>query len=192
MNEKAKVIIISSVSGGGKNTIIKMLRESYPELSLAVTATTRAPRKGEIDGKDYYFYTQKKFQDYIQNGEKFLEYAKVHGNYYGVPAEPVLEKLRQGKRVILNIDVQGMESVKKKLGSDKVLSFFLLPPSPEVWEQRLRRRMTDTEEQIRKRLKQGAMEMKRIKEYDHVVINDALGETLKEFTKILKQKDLIP
>ena len=190
MTKNAKVIIISSVSGGGKTTVIKMLRESCPHLALAVTATTRSPRKGEEEGKDYYFYKQEQFEKEIQE-EKLLEYAQVHGHYYGVPAEPVLKKLKEGLCVILNIDVQGMQTIKKKLGSGKILSFFLLPPSPEIWEQRLRQRMTDTEEQIQYRLKQGKLEMQKAKDYDHTLVNDALPKTIEELKAILKQEGLI-
>ena len=159
-------------------------------MALAITATTRSPRKGERDGLDYYFHSPEQFEKQIQE-KKLLEYAQVHGHYYGVPAEPVLKKLKQGTCVILNIDVQGMQTVKKKLGAEKILSFFLLPPSPEILEMRLRQRMTNTEEQIQYRLKQGQLEMQKVKDYDHVIVNDSLAETIEKFSEILKQERII-
>lgn len=191
MAKSAKVIVISSVSGGGKTTVINMLRESHPHLSCAITATTRGPRKGEKEGKDYYFYSREEFEKQIQE-EKLLEYAQVYGHYYGLPAKPVLEKLKQGLSVILNIDVQGLRTIRKKLDSKQILSFFLLPPNAKTWEKRLRQRRTDTEEQIQRRLKQGRLEIQEAKGYDHSIVNDNLAKTMEKFTHILKQGGLIP
>jgi len=132
--QKGAVIVISSVSGGGKTTLIHRLLERSERLQVAITATTRAPRAGEVDAVHYYFYSEEEFQKKIERDE-FIEHAFVHGNHYGVPLLPVLACLREGKSVILNIDVQGMITIKQKL-NDSMISFFLQPPSLEIWEER--------------------------------------------------------
>lgn len=190
VDRPGKVIVLSSVSGGGKTTLINLFREKYPLVEGAVTATTRNPRPGEIDGIHYHFYSKETFQGLIQEDE-LLEYAEVHGNYYGVPAGPVREKLRDGKNVILNIDIQGMRSVKRALGPDEVVSIFLMPPSIEEWEKRLRNRKSDTEGDIQKRLENGKEELKAADEFDVVIVNDSLDRAFREMEEALRLRGLI-
>lgn len=184
MLSKSRVVVISSVSGGGKTSLIRLLVRNHPELWVAVTATSRAPRDEEIHGVDYFFYTEPEFQVHLKNKE-FLEHAYVHGNHYGVPQGPVLEKLEQGRSVILNIDFQGMRTVRERL-KDRVVSVFILPPNREEWENRLRSRATDSEEQIRRRLEQGELEMQVAPEYDYRVVNDVLERATGEVSAILE------
>ena len=189
MQDTAKAIVISSVSGGGKTTAIQLLRKKCPKLHLAVTATTREPRGKEKNGKDYYFYSHKEFQKKIEQNA-FLEHALVHGNRYGIPMETVGERLAQGICVILNIDIQGMKTVKKKMGKNQIISFFLMPPSEEIWMQRLQKRNTNTEAEIMERVKQGRLEIEQAEKYDHIIINDTLEEALQKIISILKKNKL--
>ena len=184
-----RLIIISSVSGGGKTSLISRLIRDHSDLHVAVTATSRAPRPNEVDGQHYYFYSPEEFERKIAAHE-FLEFARVDGNYYGVPAAPVEKKLAEGISVILNIDVQGMRTIKERLG-ERVLSIFLLPPDRTVWEERLRKRGTDSEEDIELRLEQGIGEMAAADEYDYQVINDMLEKATGEVSFILRQEGVV-
>lgn len=181
-----KAIVISSVSGGGKNTIVSNLTERNPSLSVCITATSRSPRPGEKHGKDYLFFSTEDFKEGIEKDE-FLEYAEVHGNYYGVPEKEVLAAIEEGRSVILIIDIQGMRSVKSRL-KEKALSVFLMPPDHEEWERRLRGRGTESEEQIVKRLERGKIEIAAAHEYDFVVVNDSVEECTARLEKILKEQ----
>ncbi len=183
------MIIISSVSGGGKTSLISRLTRDHTDLHVAVTATSRAPRANEVEGRHYYFFDAETFERKIAAGD-FLEYARVHGNYYGVPAAPVEAMLAEGRSVILNIDVQGMRTVKERMG-DRVMSIFLLPPDREVWEDRLRKRGTDTEEDIQLRLQQGIGEMAAADEYDYRITNDMLERATGEVSFILRQEGVV-
>jgi guanylate kinase len=189
LKTESRLIIISSVSGGGKTSLISRLVRDHADLHVAVTATSRPPRKGEVERQHYYFYNPAEFERKIQDGE-FLEYARVHGNYYGVPAAPVEKKLAEGISVVLNIDVQGMRTIKSRMGS-RVLSIFLLPPDDTVWEARLRQRGTDTEVDIRLRLEQGRAEMDAAPEYDYQVTNDMLERATGEVSFILRQEGVV-
>ena len=189
-NKNIKVIVISSVSGGGKTTILQMLLKKYKTLCQIITITTRVPRENEKDGLDYFFYKKEDFEKLINNNE-LLEYAEVHGKYYGVPLTKVMEKLNNGIDVILNIDVQGLQNVYKKLGKDKVISIFLMPPSINIWKERLQNRKTESQEEIDKRLKQGHWEIEQSKHYDYVLVNDNLEKTFENVEEILKQNKII-
>ncbi|MBE7437948.1 MAG: guanylate kinase [Spirochaetales bacterium] len=182
--------MISSVSGGGKTSIIRLLRRMHPELHVAVTATSRAPRPGEEHGVDYFFLSAEEFKAELASGG-FLEHARVHGNYYGVPRRPVEERLSSGQSVILNIDVQGMRSVRQALG-DQTISFFILPPGPREWEERLRSRGTDSQETIERRLKEGRFELSCAGEFDHTVLNRVLEEAAGEISAILVEEGVLP
>ena len=188
--QQEKVVIISSVSGGGKSSLIEKLIMKHHGLSLSITATTRAMRKYEQEGKHYFFYSQDEFMKKIEDGY-FLEYAKVYNCYYGIPLENIQNTLSQGKSPILNIDVQGKKTVQKKLGKNQVMSFFLLPPSIKVWEERLRGRKSNTEEEIQKRLKEGQKEMEDAKSYDWNIINHTLDQAVREIEEILHSNKII-
>ncbi|MCB1174651.1 MAG: guanylate kinase [Leptospiraceae bacterium] len=186
---QARVIVISSVSGGGKTTLINKLREQFPDLRPAITATTRKPRPGELDGDHYYFYSKEAFEKQIAAGG-FLEHAFVHGNHYGVPRPPVEAELQKGNSVILNIDVQGMRAVKEQL-SDRVFTVFILPPDMDIWEERLRSRKTESEEQLKMRLQQGALELEAAFEYDYRIMNKDLNRAVQELIQVLRKEAVI-
>jgi len=187
--KRNRVIIISSVSGGGKTTLVNLLTQKHPELKSAITATSRPPRPGEVHEEHYHFYSLEDFARMIEQNE-LLEHAFVHGNYYGVPVRQVYDRLEKGESVVLNIDVQGMRAVKQRLG-EKVLSIFILPPDRETWEKRLRSRGTDDEEVIRRRLEEGQREMKAAAEYDYRVVNDVLESAVGELVAILSSENVI-
>ncbi len=186
---EGKVVVISSVSGGGKTVIIDRILHSYPALQRAVTATTRAPRTGEKDGVDYFFYSRDQFESMIQKNE-FIEYAHVHGNIYGVPAGPLKKSLARGVSVILNIDVQGMESVRKIFG-ESAITIFLMPPDIETWMLRLRHRGSESEEQLQQRIHNGMEEMKKSHEFQYTVVNDDLEEAVERVVDILVERGVI-
>jgi guanylate kinase len=187
METKKEVIIISSVSGGGKNTIIREILKSYPDkFRVAITATTRKPRSNERHGKDYYFLSKEEFIKMIENNQ-LIEYAKVHENYYGIPLWELHKALEEKRILILNIDYQGMRTIKNKF-NNKVLSIFLMPPSKEVWLERLKKRNTESEEELKIRIYEGEKEIEAAKEYDYVVINDDLERCKEEIISILKKE----
>lgn len=190
LNLEPRVVVISSVSGGGKTTIVTELLGRYPVLKSAITATTRPPRGGELHGVHYYFLSKDDFESLINQGG-LLEHALVHGNYYGVPLKQVEEALESGTSILLNIDVQGMESVRKAMGP-RVLTLFLVPPDDRTWEERLRSRGTDSEDVIQKRLEEGRRELARAGEYDYQVVNDNLDRTMEEVISVLQKERIIP
>ncbi|NCO73959.1 MAG: guanylate kinase [Cyanobacteria bacterium] len=177
MNQKGKLVIITGPSGVGKGTIVKSLLAKNPQIFLSISATTRLPRKGEIDGKDYYFLSRLQFEEMINKGE-LLEWAQYAGNYYGTPIKPVLEKIEQGKTIILEIEVLGANQIKNNFSS--ATRIFILPPSIEELEKRLRERNTDTEEVIIKRLNKAKEELAVSEEFDYQIINDNLDLAITE------------
>ncbi len=177
---RGELFVISAPAGGGKTTIVNMLLKEVPNLVRAITCTTRKPRDGEEDGKDYYFLTKEAFEESIKN-DKFLEYAKVHDNYYGTPKDEVEKLLNEGKDVILIIDVQGMRQLRKKI---KLNAIFILPPSLEELINRMKKR-GESEEEIKKRLETAKKELPAWKEYDYVVVNDVLEEAKENIKKII-------
>ena len=178
------VLVVSAPSGAGKTTLCRKLLETDPLISFSVSHTTRPPRPGETHGKDYFFVDQETFEDMIKKGA-FLEWAKVYQHYYGTARDQVEEALAQGRDILLDIDVQGAFQVREKLGRDAVL-VFILPPSLEELERRLRRRGTEDEETIRRRLSFAREEIARAKDFDYLVLNDALDEAFKGLLSVLK------
>ena len=178
---KGKLIVVSGPAGTGKGTVINglMERERY---ALSVSATTRAPRGFEQDGINYFFKTVEEFEEMIKNGE-FLEYAKFVGNYYGTPKKYVLQKLEEGKNVLLEIEVQGALQVKQNYPEATLI--FLLPPSMDELESRLRGRATDSEETIVKRLARAKEEMEYKDKYDYQVVNLEVEQAVQEIEKII-------
>lgn len=190
MDTEGRIIIISSVSGGGKTTLINRLLEKESKIKLAVTATSRSPRDGEKNGVDYFFYTSDEFKDKIKKGE-FIEHALVHDNYYGIPFSSIMGPLENNESVVLNIDIQGMMTISDQMGRDKVVSIFLMPPDKKVWENRLRSRGSDSEQDIALRLVDGIREMEKSTLYDYCIVNDNLDRALKELIEILKKEKII-
>ena len=176
------LFVISGSSGVGKGTVIKEFLNKHPEFKLSVSCTTRAPREGEIHGKNYFFLTKEDFKKRIENNE-FLEWAEFSGNMYGTQKEYVKEKLDNGKNLILEIDTKGALNVKKIMPESKLI--FILPPSFEELEARLRRRHTETEEAIQKRLQSTKLELENSKQFDYQVVNDSIENAVCELEKIM-------
>jgi len=183
---RGRLFVISSPSGGGKTTVIKSLLNDDPELVYSISMTTRAPRDGEIDGKDYYFTGTEEFRRGIETG-RFLEWAVVHGDYYGTPREQIEKMLEEGRKILLDIDVQGGRSVKASL-PDSIL-IFLLPPSLDVLRRRLEARGTESEERLKRRLQTASEEITESEVYDHRIINDTLDETIESVRTIIYGSD---
>ncbi len=171
MSENGILIIFSGPSGSGKDTVLNKLIAGREDIKVSVSMTTREKREGEIDGTHYYFVSREYFEKKVSE-DKMLENAEYNGNLYGTPKAPVDEMLKSGKAVILEIEVQGAEKIRK-LYPD-VISIFLMPPSMRVLEERLRGRGTDDEETINHRLVIAREEIKRAPEYDYIVINDTI------------------
>jgi guanylate kinase len=177
-----KLIVISAPSGAGKTTLCQRLLQDFPELELSISTTTRAPRGLEKHGVEYYFVTRAEFEAQIQ-ARRFAEWANVHGNYYGTSCETLEQSFRAGKSVLLDIDVQGSASLRKSYPKE-CYTVFIAPPSLSTLEARLRGRKTDSEETIRKRVRNASEEMKQMTEFHQVVINDQLDHAYEEL-KIL-------
>lgn len=179
-----QLIVITGPSGVGKGTLVKQLLANHPDLSLSTSATTRAPRPGEIDGKDYFFLSQEEFETLIETGE-FLEWAQYAGNYYGTPKKAVEENLQKGETVILEIEVVGARKIQESFPDAKRI--FILPPSLSVLEKRLNQRGKDSPDAIAQRLDHAKTEIKTAAEFDYSLINDDLDSALIELEKIIFQ-----
>ena len=185
--KKGLLIVISSPSGGGKGTILKELFKRQENLRMSVSATTRAPRPGEEHGVHYFFISKEEFQKNIDDGA-MLEYARYVNNFYGTPKAPVEAWLNEGKDVILEIEVQGGRQIKTV--APECVSLFILPPSLEVLEQRLRGRGTETDEVIADRMAQAKGEIECVRDYDYAVINDTVEQAVKEIEAIITAEKL--
>jgi guanylate kinase len=181
MDDKGILMIISGPSGSGKGTVVKELVKE-DGFALSISATTRSPRRGENEGVEYFFKTEEEFKHMIEKGQ-LIEWANFVGHFYGTPKDYVLNKINEGKSVVLEIEVQGAEQIKE-LYTDAVL-VFLVPPSREELEKRLVGRGTEDEETIRKRIKRASEEIKLIDRYDYVVINDKVENAVERIKKIV-------
>jgi guanylate kinase len=177
------MLVLSSPSGAGKTTLSRKLLASDSAITMSVSATTRQPRSGEAEGKDYYFVSPSMFTQMV-DGDGFLEHATVFGNQYGTPIEPVQMALARGRDVLFDIDWQGTQQLRQRAGDDLV-SIFVLPPSHEELERRLRARAQDAEDVVRARMAKANNEISHWAEYDYVVINDDLDSTLTKIQTIL-------
>ena len=183
MKNLKKLIIITGPSGVGKGTVVKELLDRNKDIWLSISATTRNPRIGEKDGENYYFISDERFKDMIDKKE-FLEWAQFAGNYYGTPLSTVNEKIEKGFIVLLEIEVEGAKQIKEKFPES--LSIFLLPPSKEELEKRIRNRGTEKEEAIDRRLSRANYEIASSNQFDFVLTNHDVDETVKEVFKIIK------
>ena len=184
--KKGSLIIFSAPSGCGKDTILRELfkKDTDNEFVLSCSMTTRQPRNAEIDGVDYFFVNRESFEDLINN-DGFIEYAEYNGNYYGTPTGPVEEWLNNGKTVILEIEVQGASKIRA--ACPDAVGIFILPPSLEELERRLRNRQTDSPEVIAKRIALAPGEIAHSKYFDYCVVNDDIGTATDEVYNILKK-----
>ncbi len=181
-NLKKKLFVISGSSGVGKGTVLKGFLNKHPEFMLSISCTTRKPRKGEIDGVNYFFLSKDDFQDCIANN-KFLEWAEFAGNFYGTKKKYIEQCLTDGKDVILEIETNGALQVKEKM--PEAVLIFIAPPSLEALESRLRGRHTEDEAAIQKRLNEVKKELESAKKYDYNVVNDDLEKAISELEQII-------
>jgi len=183
MNDsKGKLVIISGPSGCGKGTIISQLLKLRPDFTFSVSATTRSPRPGETDGVEYLYITREQFEKMI-TADGFLEYAEYVGEFYGTPAEPIINGIKDGKTVLLDIEVQGAEQVMKKM--PEAISIFIVPPDLVELERRLRGRRTESEKKIAKRIKRAEVELEEKYKYSHIVVNDTVSRAANEILSII-------
>ena len=190
----ALLIVISAPSGGGKTTLCQQLLAARPETARAITCTTRQPREGERDMVDYYFLDPAAFLKRVQAGH-FLEHATVHGNSYGTLKSEVLGKLRQGRDVLLNVDVQGASAIRERAEQDgelkrALVSVFLTPPSIGILEARLRKRATDSEGVIQKRLSVARQEIAQWKHFDYLLLSASVSEDLRRMQAIIEAEKM--
>lgn len=183
MNSQGILIVVSGFSGSGKGTIMKELLKKYDNYALSISATTRSPREGEEDGREYFFKTREEFEKMIAK-EELIEYAKYVNNYYGTPKAYVKEQLKAGKDVILEIEIQGALKVKERF--PETLLLFVTPPSAEELKQRLIGRGTETMEVIEQRMERAIEESAGMESYDYYVINDDLDTCVEEVHGIIR------
>jgi guanylate kinase len=182
--QRGAILVLSGPSGAGKSTIIQAASAEIGEYYFSISTTTRNPRQGEEHGKDYFFVSKESFEEDIKAGN-FLEYAEVHGNYYGTSLKPVREALEAGKLVIFDIDVQGHRLVRAKM-NDITTSAFITPPTLHELQKRLRARCTDDEAVILQRIENAKEEILAVGEYDFTIINDTVEEAAREFVIVAK------
>lgn len=182
MKTKGLLVVISGFSGAGKGSLIRELRKRYDNYRLSVSATTRQPRTVDIPGETYFFLTRDEFEKMI-SGNGFLEYAQYNNNYYGTPRAYVEQQLQEGRDVLLEIEVQGAMKIRQQFPDAMLI--FIVPPSAEILEKRLIGRGTETEEQVRARLRLAVEESRQMPEYDYIVINDDLGKACEELHTLI-------
>ena len=182
------VLVLSGPSGAGKSTIISNSLDRIGDFHFSISTTSREPRKGERDGVEYYFVSKEEFEEGIKRGD-FLEYATVHGNYYGTSIAPVRDALSSGKLVIFDIDVQGHRLVRDSIG-DLVTSIFITPPTLKELKRRLYSRSSDRDDVIEKRLENAKSEIRAVGEFDFVIINDEIDIAVEQFITIAKASRL--
>ncbi len=189
INHQSFLIIISSPSGAGKSTLCQMITQNDPSIKLSISATTRAKREQEIEGKHYFFVSKEEFDKMSKNNE-FLESAEVFGNHYGTPIKMVQDQLNKGLEVLFDIDWQGARQIKQRFDKDSVISIFILPPSISELKRRLTKRAQDSEEDVINRMKKSYNEISHFDEYDLVIINDDLNNTYQKIFSIIEAKRL--
>ncbi len=188
ISRRGLMLVLSSPSGAGKSTIARNLLSDDPDISLSVSVTTRARRGSEIDGKDYHFISQREFE-IMRDNDGLLEWAEVHGNFYGTPFEPVQEAMKEGRDMLFDIDWQGALQMFEVARAD-IVSIFILPPSMKELRNRLERRAEDAADVIDKRLANSKLEMQHWNEYQYPLINDDLNECFANVKAILRAERL--
>ena len=182
MNKKGLLLVVSGPSGAGKGTICKAFLEKNKNVKLSISATTRSPREGEVEGVNYFFVTKEKFKGMIDNGE-LLEHAQIYDNFYGTPKAAILENLEQGYDVLLEIEMQGAKLIKEVYPEGVFI--FILPPSLDELKSRIVGRGTETEEQINKRFGSAFEEICQIENYDYFIVNKDIDQSAKELSDMI-------
>ena len=182
MNRKGILVVVSGFSGVGKGTLMRTLTERYGYYALSISATTRPPREGEEDGREYFFKTKEEFEKLIGEN-RLIEYACYCDNYYGTPRDYVEDQMEQGRDVILEIEIQGALKIKEQYPD--ALLLFVMPPDAETLVTRLRGRGTESEEVIRQRLRRAAEESAGVEEYEYMIINDDLDQSVEEVHRLI-------
>jgi guanylate kinase len=177
-----KLVVLTGPSGVGKGTLLRHLRQRHPHLYLSTSATTRQPRPGEVNGKDYYFVSRAEFEQMIEKGE-LLEWAEFAGNYYGTPRQPVEVQIERGNQVILEIELNGARQVAQSF--PEALKIFIMPPSPDELERRIRDRGQDDDAAIARRLDRARVELAAADEFDVQIVNDDLEHAIAELEAVL-------
>lgn len=188
ITRRGLMLVLSSPSGAGKTTLSRRMLDSDPELTMSVSATTRHPRPGEVDGQDYYFLKTEDF-GIMRNKGEFLESAKVFDNYYGTPRGPVEEALKAGRDVLFDIDWQGTQQLTENAKGDLV-KVFILPPSAHELERRLKARAQDSDEVVGRRMAEASEEISHYSEYEYIIVNDDVDNTFRELQAILHAERL--
>ena len=183
MKKQGTLVVVSGFAGTGKGTVMKELLKRYDSYALSISATTRNPRPGEVDGREYFFKTTEEFEQMIKDNE-FVEHACYVGNYYGTPKKYVQEQLAEGKDVILEIEIQGALNIKSQFPN--ALLLFIAPPSADVLKERLVGRGTETQEVIEQRLARAVEESRGIENYDYLVVNDDLDECVENVHQMIQ------
>ena len=189
MNSSGVLVVFSGPSGSGKGTVLAQYFAAHPEAAFSVSATTRAPRPGEVDGVNYHFVTRERFEEMISQGE-VLEYTQYGGNYYGSPAGPIREALEQGRDVVLEIEVEGAMQVRERF--PEALLVFVLPPSFQELERRLTSRGTETPEQIGGRLAAARRELALAPRYDYLLVNSQVEQAARQLGEIIASAKCVP
>lgn len=192
MNDLGKLFVISAPSGAGKTSLCNELLKTYGNLEYSISYTTREPRADEVEGKDYFFVSEKVFRKMIENDE-FIEWAEVHGNFYGTPKKFIEDKLKSGVNILLDIDPQGARQLRKRLNFG--IYVFVIAPSIKELEERLRKRRSESEEKLRLRLENARKEVQFYKDYDYIIINKNFEKAFNELNAIyiaehLRSKDV--
>lgn len=182
ITDKGSLIVLSGFSGVGKGTVLKTMMAQHDNYAYSVSATTRSPREGEVDGKDYFFRTQEEFESMIRNGE-LLEYACYVGHYYGTPREYVKKQMDEGKDVILEIEVQGALNIRKIV--PEAVLIYMLPPDAKALRERLTERGTESEKVAKSRIKAAALEARSISQYDYVIVNDDVEKCAEQLHRLI-------
>jgi guanylate kinase len=188
MQRRGLMLVLSSPSGAGKTTLARRLLDLDAGIAMSVSATTRPPRQGEVEGRDYFFVSSNMFTDMVERGA-FLEHALVFGNHYGTPKEPAMLALAKGQDVLFDIDWQGTQQLRQQAGDD-LISIFVLPPSHDELERRLRARAQDAEDVVAQRMARASNEISHWAEYDYVIVNNDLDQAFNDLVTILQAERL--